>query len=432
MRASSTTRSEAELPTPSNLSDFDVVIASDSGLTDGGSSKVAVTTALALQERGHRVGFFGGTAVDERLTEAGIAVASLGAKRLSQETDLGKRLEIVVGNQAAAREFGGLLDRFDPSRTVVHVHTFASLISSASISVAFDRGFPTILTCHDYIASCPNGAFYRFPQREICRIEPLSAACASCRCTDDGMAGKAARVIRGFIDARLRHTIDRFDRIVFVSNFSRAILEAKIDVGERGVVLYNPCDVPKIERVDVTGNRPVLWLGRLVPEKDPVLLATAAKAAGVPAVFCGDGPLRSEVASANPDAEITGWVSADEVQARARAARALVMTSRWYEAAPLVAPEALAAGLPVLVPDTCAAREFIADDETGLIFRSGDADDLARALAAVSDNDLAERMSRNAYDLYWRDPLTMDRHLAGLTEIYATTLLDKRLRVALG
>ena len=47
--------------------------------------------------------------------------------------------------------------------------------------------------------------------------------------------------------------------------------------------------------------------------------------------------------------------------------------------------EALANGIPVILPDTSAARDLVEDGVTGLWFRMGDTEDLARKITLFKD-----------------------------------------------
>ena len=80
---------------------------------------------------------------------------------------------------------------------------------------------------------------------------------------------------------------------------------------------------------------------------------------------------------------------------------------------------AKAMGTPVIVSDVCAAREAVEDGVTGLWFKSGSVAALAEALEAIRDDALVARMSRAAYDDYWRAPLTLEAHVERLLTIYA-------------
>ena len=84
--------------------------------------------------------------------------------------------------------------------------------------------------------------------------------------------------------------------------------------------------------------------------------------------------------------------------------------------------EAAAIGIPAIVSDACAAREAIEDGVTGLLFRSGDAEDLRRQIERCRDDALVERMGRTAYARYWADPPTVDAHADALEALYAHVL----------
>jgi glycosyltransferase involved in cell wall biosynthesis len=126
-----------------------------------------------------------------------------------------------------------------------------------------------------------------------------------------------------------------------------------------------------------------------------------------------------------PGAEFTGWLGRDGVRERLRGARALVLPSRWYEASPLVVPEAAALGIPAIVADRCAAKLSIIDGVSGLTFRSGDIVDLAEKLKILSNRRLAAVMGKAAYDNFWADPPLMQRHLGALRDVYETILGER-------
>ena len=132
--------------------------------------------------------------------------------------------------------------------------------------------------------------------------------------------------------------------------------------------------------------------------------------------------IAAEVQARYPEAKVLGWQKPEAARAALRKARALVFPSLWYEGQPLTVLEAKASGTPVVVSDVCAGRESIVDGEMGLWFKSGDADDLARALVALKDDATVRRMSKAAYEDYWRDPPTLERHIERLLAVYATML----------
>ena len=65
-------------------------------------------------------------------------------------------------------------------------------------------------------------------------------------------------------------------------------------------------------------------------------------------------------------------------------ATALVMGSIWPENAPLVILEARAAGCPIVAPRIGGIPELVQEGRDGLLYEPGDAEDLGRALRALT------------------------------------------------
>lgn len=140
-----------------------------------------------------------------------------------------------------------------------------------------------------------------------------------------------------------------------------------------------------------------LWVGRLVPEKDPLLAVAAARRAGVPLTVLGDGPLREDVVRAGGDG-VRMLPFTPEPWGEYARHRVLLVTSR-YEAFGNVIVESLAAGTPVVAGDCdYGPREVLAGARTSsVVERTPDA--LASALSKTAGRppDPAER--RECHDL---------------------------------
>ncbi|HEY8580210.1 MAG TPA: glycosyltransferase family 4 protein, partial [Beijerinckiaceae bacterium] len=183
----------------------------------------------------------------------------------------------------------------------------------------------------------------------------------------------------------------------------------------------NPVEAADLGPKAQIGDR-FLFVGRVSPEKGVAHFLEGARRAGVTPLIVGDGPLLPELRARYPEAEFLGWRKSAEAVALMREARALVFPSVWYEGQPLTVLEALAMGTPVIVSDVCAARESVIDGETGVWFRSTDADHLAEAITRLRDDAVARRMSDAAYARYWADPRTLERHVDALMAVYADVL----------
>lgn len=403
----------------------EIIVLNDFASFNGGASVVALHSALGLARRGHPVTLFCAVGpVDPALVDVpNLRVVCLEQEEIVRDPNRLRALTRGAWNRPAARALAALLAGKDPARTVVHAHLWMKALSPSVFAPAFDQKFPVVVTLHDFFAACPNGGFYVYPAQEVCRRRPLSLDCLRCRCDRRSYPQKLWRVGRTVLQNRVARLPQRAAHFVGVSNFALDILRPYLPAGTPTTVLRNPIDCLDLGPAPVAENEPFVFVGRLVPEKGPRLFAEAARAAGVRAVFVGDGELRAELARDFPEVAFTGWQTPAQVADWLRRARSLVFPSRWYETLGLVAVEAAANGVPTVVSDGCAARETVADGERGVHFRAGSVDSLAEKLRALAtDPALAGRLGRGAYDWYWGDPWTSERHVEDLLDVYGRVL----------
>jgi glycosyltransferase involved in cell wall biosynthesis len=110
------------------------------------------------------------------------------------------------------------------------------------------------------------------------------------------------------------------------------------------------------------------------------------------------------------------------VLAQLEYARCLIFPSLWYETFGLVVEEAAARGIPCIVSDISAASERVIHGITGWRVRTGDIEELARALDAIKDDGVVSAAGVAAFERYWQKPFSLTRHTADLTEIYRDVL----------
>ncbi len=259
----------------------------------------------------------------------------------------------------------------------------------------------------------------------------MSPRCLATNCDARRYAHKLWRVARHSI----AHTAGGFrtaiQTFVALGEHSYGALEPYLPAGARVGFVPNFVDTVHPGRegeptepgpAPVAGNREFVFSGRLVPEKGPLLAAEAARIAEVPLTVIGDGEQRAHLQAHYPAAQVLGWLPYAESLAALRRARALLLPSLWLEVQPLVVLEALANGIPVLLPDNSAARDLVEDGVTGCYFRAGDAGDLARKITALGDPAYAAKLGEAAYRRYWAAPPTLERHLEKLEALYLDTL----------
>ena len=399
-----------------------VTVCDGAGLT-GGTEKVAITSAIELAQRDIRSLYFAGEGeLFPGFLAAGVEATTLGLSDAYHTESKRELLSRFFWNGSAGDKFGQFLSlhKLDPAETVIHFHGFRRVLSGAVVQAAVQSGFKLVFTLHDYGLACPNTTFFNSPEQHSCALKPMSMACHLSQCTHSGLPMKMMQMGRAW-KLRLSHMAEKFDHFIYVSEFSRDILEPYIPSKAVQTVLYNPVSDKQEPIAECDQSDIFSYVGRLSPEKGGVLFAEAALKAGVRCQFIGKGSDEEKIRAANPDAIFTGWVSQDEVEAKIRASRAVVMPSLWYETAGLSVIEAVSRGIPVIVADECASVEYMKHERSGLTFYSGRVDSLAAALTKMTAQT-AKGYGINAYQDYWKNPLTTSQYMNGLLDVYERTL----------
>lgn len=395
-----------------------VIVANDSASINGGAAKVAIVEAKALADMGLRVTFFAPSGpVDRLLLDSGVEVVCLNQADLVDEPNRLASVSRGLWNTEAAQKLSEIIDAADPQKTIIHGHTFSRGLSPSFGRVLTNGKLPHVYTMHEYFLACPNGGFYDYQRNEICTRKPLGAACLTTNCDQRKPIHKLWRVARQAILWGAGKMPRGLKDVIYISQTQLNAMQPYLSKKSRLHYLSNPNPIDKgSSRVSVELNNIFLYVGRMSPEKGCVDFALAAKEAGVRAVFLGAGSEEDAVREANPDAEIIGWVSPEDVIKWMKRSRALVFPSLWYEGQPLVSMEALSIGLPVIVADWNAGSEQVLDNVTGLLYSQRE--ELTRMLSLMTPLT-AKRLSESAFEQRESYGISIEDHVKKLVDIYS-------------
>ncbi|MFI4996914.1 MAG: glycosyltransferase family 4 protein [Hyphomicrobiales bacterium] len=397
------------------------VILSDFAVPSGGAPKVAIESALALADAGVAVTFVHSVeGEDGRLDRPSIRRVGLGLKDV-WELSPAKGAVKGIWNREASRRLSEILPPLGKGgQTVLHLHQWTRAFSPSIVEPLLASGMPLAVTAHDYFLSCPNGVYYRFEHEAPCALKPLSLHCLAAGCDPRSYAHKAVRVARGFA-TRAAISGKEFD-VVHVSDRGRDTMIGFLPGGLRHHRIDNPIALAKGKAAAIEAMARFAFIGRLTKEKGAVVAARAARLADAPILFIGDGPAEAEIRAANPQAEISGWRSRDEIDKLLGASlRAVVAPSLWYETGPLTVLEAAAAGVASIASNRCGAAERVQHEVSGFVVEP-EAEALAACMRRLKDDDTARRLGLAAYEAYWRDPPTPAAHAARLISLYGEML----------
>ncbi len=306
---------------------------------------------------------------------------------------------------------------------IVHVHNLYPLISPSILPICRKLGIPVVMTLHNYRLACPGGVFYRHGM--ICEEcaggrewRSIIHNCQNSRFKTLGYALRnwSARVLR------LYH--DNVDVFLALTEFQKRKLKEYGLPEQRIVVLPNMTREIEFHPSREHDMVPyVAYAGRLCPEKGiDVILDAAARLPHVKFRLAGPGAeLYREKAS--PNVEFCGMLSKEELITFYGCCRLAIMASVWYEGFPTVLPELMCLRKPLIVPALGGFPEIVRDGKTGLLFRAGDAADLAKKITTLIANEvLCDTFGKEGHAVY-RACYSAEVYGNKLLEVYNRLLL---------
>lgn len=382
-----------------------ILIVHNAYLHRGGEDVAIEQEAELLRSGGHEV--------DELVLDNAI---------LHQQGTLG-RLRMVVGHEFSVRRLEAVIDRFRPD--ILHLHNWMPLIGSDVYAVARRKRLPLVQTFHNYRISCLNGLQFR--NGKLCS-----------RCADGnfwpGIAYGCYRqshlqsAVGALITQRVRTALRRREAAALI-----ALTERQRDRLAESLQLpptlfhikpnFVPDVAPEMKPLcESSLGRGFVYVGRLSYEKGVDVLLRGMSRMKVPPILkiVGDGPARAELMklSEGLPVEFLGVIPRARALEAMATAKAVVVPSRCLEGLPMVVPEALALGVPVMASAGTGAAD--AAGNAGWSVAMGDAQAWATALLMVDTLngqhlEAYRETARRRYESYY----TADVNLQALQEIYS-------------
>ena len=378
------------------------IILNDFAYVNGGAGQIAIDTAVMLAASGINTCLFTAVGpVDDQIKNINnLRIVCLNQQDILHDPHRLRAVFQGVWNRLAEKRFAKLLEEYDVKSTIIHVHACQKALSSSCVYRAKRMGFKVIYHMHDYGIVCPNLGFYNYRSWEVCKKRAMSIGCVLSNCDSRHYAHKIWRCARQLVQNRVSKLPKGMDGYIAVSEFSHRILRPYLADDCRVAVIPNPCAMKAAKRILVEKNPFFVFVGRLAPEKNPVLLARCAKKLGVPVLFIGEGEERGRIQEENPDAVLCGWIPRNQLYLQIQNARCLVFPSVCYETQGLVVPEVAAYGIPSIVSDVSAASEYIRPNDNGLIFENKKEDSLIACMERMLDDSYIEMLGRSAFSAF--------------------------------
>jgi glycosyltransferase involved in cell wall biosynthesis len=171
-------------------------------------------------------------------------------------------------------------------------------------------------------------------------------------------------------------------------------------------------------------NAPLLYFGRLSPEKGVGdLLHAMQRLPSLRLIVAGDGPERGRLEQLSAELGLTnvafaGHMRGAELQRAIAESRFTVLPSHAYETLGKTILESYAAARAVVATDLGSRRELVHAGKTGLLYGTGDVEQLASAIKFLSSQpELADKMGRAGRE-HVRQNYTPEAHYEALVGLY--------------
>ncbi len=387
---------------------------------NGGSETYIFGLGEALLKRGHEVEYFGmehkGRCVGNRVSAYTSNMDFHGAGRLQKLTYPFKTIYSVE----ARKKIRLVLDDFKPD--VVHLNNFNYQLTPSIILEIVKwrketkRRCRIVYTAHDYQLVCPNHMCHNPVTQQNCVkcLDGNFIECTRGKC----IHGSRLRSVIGTAEAFIWRSLGVYryiDTFICCSRFMKSKLDNNPTFAKKTVAIHN--FIEQIPYEEVQKENYVLYFGRYSQEKGiRTLVRAAQRMPEVDFVFAGKGPLESLLESAD-NIKNVGFKSGKELADLIRKARFSVYPSEWYENCPFSVMESQIYGTPVIGADIGGIPELIKPGVTGLLYRSGDADELCDAIHMLWQDDEKVKLMHEGCREQRFD--SIDEYLDKLLKIYA-------------
>ena len=345
---------------------------------NGGSETYIFKLGACLQANGHEVQYFGmeheGRIVGNRVNAYTSNMDFHGGSKISK---ILYPIRTIYSSEAR-KKIRRVLDDFQPD--VCHLNNFNYQLTPSIILEIVkwrkqnNRKCRIIYTAHDYQLVCPNHMCNNPNTHENCEkcLDGNFIHCVKGKC----IHGSGMKSLIGMMEATFWNKMNVYkhiDTIICCSAFMKTKLDTNPVLAGKTVAMHNFIEPVKYETVKKKDY--VLYFGRFAQEKGTAtLLEVCKQLPDIPFVFAGTGPMENVVCG--PNIRNVGFQTGDALKKLIQEARFTIYPSEWYENCPFSVMESQMYGTPVIGAKIGGIPEIMRDGETGLLFESGNAEDL--------------------------------------------------------
>lgn len=304
-----------------------------------------------------------------------------------------------IYSKEAKEKIGKVIECFKPD--IIHLNNINFQLTPSIIYEIKKHNIPVVQTVHDVQMACPNHKMYNEEQKSTCEkcLDGKYINCVKNKCLHNSAMKSVIAAMESYY-YHGKNTYNLIDCYICPSQFmADTITRAGIDKS-RICVLHNFCEKHKNLPSKDTSKKYVLYFGRLSIEKGVhTLIEVCKELKNIDFVFAGTGELE-DMCKGIENIEAVGFKTGNELKSLIRNALFSIAPSECYENCSMSIIESLSLGTPVIGSNIGGTPELIVPNETGLIFESGNKEDLKQAIQSLYNNpDVAASMSEKCIKL---------------------------------
>lgn len=380
-------------------------------LEKGGEDGVVKTESSLLAEYGHKVIFYEKSNID--------------FKSRSFLDKLYFLLHELNFSNKVYREIKEIIRIEKPD--IAHIHNVFICITPAVYFALKEAGVPVVQSLHNYRFFCIRGTF--FVKGSVCEAckgkQFFNAVIRRCWRNSFLLSLLLTKLLR-----KSEAFLNNIDAFIVTSKFSR---DKFVELGLNKEKMYLKLNCLMSEpKEDIQDDNYALFIGRLVDYKGIKTLIKAFKLAKpFNLKIIGDGPLSREVQSFVDSYSNVKWLGKVErslLNEEIRNSSFVIFPSECYENMPLVIMESFAYSKPVLASNLGAAKEFVVEGVSGMLFEPANEKDLAeKAVYLFANRDKRIELGKNAHKIY-QECFNKEKNYEDLINIYSKVISQKRFK----
>ena len=389
-----------------------------------GAETYMLRLSESLIKAGHEIAFFGMDHKDKTTLGKTYTVKQVEfGKHLGKLEKFGQLFKAGWQNLKIKKIFAECCKDFKPD--LIHAHNVYNQLPPDLFKFI---EIPVVMTAHDYKPVCPSYNLFTNGQNCTECLNSNFLPCIKNKCVQGSTLASTISALSSTYHKIKKTYLDTIDVYVAPSRFMKDKLILGGIPSDKIKVINNFTDANS-DRAP-KGKKGFLYAGRICKEKGLNTLIQAYKQLPLPRpemTICGTGPLKKAMQELSEAEGLnihwTGYISPDKIVKKMDDAQAVIVPSIWNENCSMTIMESLANGRPVIASDTGGNPELITHGYDGLIFKSGDAEDLSLKLSQFLQLDL-ESISKNALETGSRF-FSTEFHTDQILKLYQNALVTK-------